>query len=76
MERVDGCMTASLVAFSNARVEVKPNTSAHPCPNSTMLHDSPVLVRGIWLPQEQEHSCPKLTYMELSNNHYYLQVGL
>lgn len=69
-------MTASLIAFSSAHVEVKPNTSAHPCPNFKMLHDSPVLVRGIWLPQGQEHLCPKLSYMELSNNHYYPQVGL
>lgn len=77
MQHLDGHAAAtSLAAFSKARVEVKPNTSAHPGPNSKMLCDSLVLVGGIWLPQEQEHSCPKLSYMELSDNCYYLQVCL
>ena len=78
MQHVDGHVAAIFdgSAFSNAHVEVELNTSAHPCPNSKMLCDSPVLVGGIWLSQEHEHLCPKLGYIEFSDNHYYLQVGL
>lgn len=65
---------ASLAAISD--VEVEPKSSAHPCPNPNALRDSPALAGGIWLPQGQGRSCPKLGYMGLSDNHYYLQVGL
>ena len=77
MQHLDGhAAAASPAVFSNAHMEVEPNTSAHPCPNSKMLCDSPVMVEGIWLCQGREHSCPKLGYMELSNNLYYLHVAL